>query len=224
MKEGEDSHPEALLSLCLMMLTDIIEFYKCLKSLSGPWLLWKIQKKKKDLYNIWFLVRDRMVWVFRNLLTYWDFPTVLSPGCTHNGLKKKREQLFWVVVWCQRSEQNQAAAERKAKVTQITTCYNQVMKTTTTTSYSSWRSHHVPLLSAKTGNWHYKLHSYSSSRCYWSPDACLNHLRLVKHDNDSNGLHSHKIYVVKQIVFHIKSAEVVWHHSLWEMFPAACWN
>lgn len=35
MKEGEDSHPEALLSLCLMMLTDIIEFYKCLKSLSG---------------------------------------------------------------------------------------------------------------------------------------------------------------------------------------------
>lgn len=55
MKEGEDSDPEALLSLCLMMLTDIIEFYKCLKSLSGPWLLCKIQKKKKIyvIYGSW---------------------------------------------------------------------------------------------------------------------------------------------------------------------------
>lgn len=35
MREGEDYRPEALLTLCLMMLTDIIEFYKCFKSLSG---------------------------------------------------------------------------------------------------------------------------------------------------------------------------------------------
>lgn len=33
--EGEDERPEALLSPCLMMLTGIIEFYKCLKHLGG---------------------------------------------------------------------------------------------------------------------------------------------------------------------------------------------
>lgn len=48
-REGEDSRPEALLPLCLMMLTDIIEFYKCLKSLSGAAAALSGGKKMKKI-------------------------------------------------------------------------------------------------------------------------------------------------------------------------------
>lgn len=41
--EGEDEHPEAPLSLGLMMLTGIIELSKCLKSLGGAWAALEIK-------------------------------------------------------------------------------------------------------------------------------------------------------------------------------------
>lgn len=165
MKEGEDSHPEALLSLCLMMLTDIIEFYKCLKSLSGPWLLCKIQKKKKIyvIYGSW--CQTGWSEYFGICSPTGIFPQYYLQGVHTMDWKKESSCSEWLFdARGQSRTRLLLQAERKAKVTQITTCYNQVMKTTTTTSYSSWRSHHVPLLLAKTGNWHYKLHSFTKTK------------------------------------------------------------
>ncbi len=79
-------------------------------------------------------------------------------------VQKRENILWWSVVllmpfWCQRRMDRLVRDDRKATVTQITTRYNQGMQNTISKrtthrtlkqmSYSSRRTHRVPLLSAK---------------------------------------------------------------------------
>ncbi len=113
------------------------------------------------------LVPDGLVWVFQKLLIYWDFHTQPSLGFTEKGPEKRKypvsgscvDEEGLVDVRGQRRIGRLVRDDRKAKVTQITTRYNQGMQNTISEhtthrtlkqmGYSSRRPHRVPLLSAK---------------------------------------------------------------------------
>ncbi len=83
----------------------------------------------------WLFVPDGLVWVFKKLLSYWDFHAQPSVGFTDNG--PKRENIQWAAVvwtkmpcWCQRRMGRLVRDDRKATVTQITTPYYQGMQKT----------------------------------------------------------------------------------------------
>ncbi len=111
----------------------------------------------------WLLVPDGLVWVFQKLLIYWDFHAQPSPGFTKNGPEKRKYPVSSSCVdgnaFCQRRMGRLVRDVRKATVTQITTCYNQVMQNTISVrttrrtlkqmGYSSRRPHWLPLLLAK---------------------------------------------------------------------------
>ncbi len=90
------------------------------------------------------MMPDGLVRVFQKLLIYWDFHAQPSLGFTEIGHRRMGRLV---------------RDDRKAKVTQITTCYNQGMQNTISErktrrtlkqmGYSSRRPHRVPLLSFK---------------------------------------------------------------------------
>ncbi len=111
------------------------------------------------------LVPDGQVWVFQKLLIYWNFHTQPSLGFTENEKEKissERQLSGWkclVDVRGQRRRGRLVRDDRKARVTQITTRYNQGMQNTISEcttrrtlkqmGSSSRRPHRGPLLSAK---------------------------------------------------------------------------
>ncbi len=111
----------------------------------------------------WLLVPDELVWVFQQLLIYWDFHTQPSLGFTENGQKQKisseRQLCGRKCPVDVRGQRRLVKDDRKATVTQRTTRYNQGMQNTISEhttrrtlkqmGYSSRRPHRVPLLSAK---------------------------------------------------------------------------
>ncbi len=106
----------------------------------------------------WLLVPDGLVWVFQKLLIYWDFHAQPSPGFTKNGPEKRKYPVSSSCVdgnaFCQRRMGRLVRDVRKATVTQITTCYNQVMQNT---------------ISVRTTGRTLKQMGYSSRRPHWLP-------------------------------------------------------
>ncbi len=114
----------------------------------------------------WLLVPDGLLWVFQKLLIYRDFHATISRVYREWSEKEKisseRQLCGWkclVEVRGQRRMDRLVRDDRKAKVTQITTRYNQSMQNTISErtthrtlkqmDYSSRRPHRVPLLSAR---------------------------------------------------------------------------
>ncbi len=123
----------------------------------------------------WLLVPDGLVWVFKKLLIYWDFHTQPFLGFKEKGQKKRKYPVNGSCVDENGLLMSEFRGElsdwfrddRKAKLTQITTRYNQGMQNTISEhttrqtlkqmGYSSRRPHRVSLLSDKNRKQVYNL-------------------------------------------------------------------
>ena len=84
----------------------------------------------------WLLVPDGLVWVFHNLLSYWEFHTQPFLGITKNGLKKEKHPVScspggWKCLVDARGQRIMGRlipADRRSTLTQITTRYNRGMQ------------------------------------------------------------------------------------------------
>jgi len=120
--------------------------------------------KKGDLsdFERGMVVGDRRIWVFHNLLSYWDFHAQTFLGFTKNDVKMGKTSSMWqscgqkclIDARGQRRMGRLTQADRRATLTEITTRYNRGMQ-----QKHLWSHNHTTL----------RQMSYNSRRPHWAP-------------------------------------------------------